>query len=338
MALILLSLTLCALLGFAAHRSGVCGVKAVAEVLSTGRALMFMSVVKIVLWVIAVTLVLSWLGFADDQPPMGYAVSVRALAGGLLFGIGAAINRGCAFSTLTHLGSGELQYTATIIGFVLGVVLVLQVLSGLPAADMVLPWSPLAAPAAWRLPATLVLWAWAGWELRRLWRNRPSSEPWRERLIASQYRLSVGAALIGISNAFLFTAHGSWAYTGALAETVEDLMIMGPGVSPLRGFLAVALMAGIVFSAVQSRRFRLRAERPAIWLLHLCGGSIMGLGAALVPGGNFVLVLHGVPTLSPHAVPALAALCVGIAVVLLTMRAVTGKTMRVDCGGDLCRS
>ena len=62
----------------------------------------------------------------------------------------------------------------------------------------------------------------------------------------------------------------------------------------------------------------------------------MGLGAALVPGGNFVLILNGIPTLSPHALPTLAALSAGIALVLLAIRAFTGKTMRVTCGGDIC--
>jgi uncharacterized membrane protein YedE/YeeE len=306
-------------------------------VLSTGRAFMFLSFAKIVLWVVAVTLALSWTGLGDHQPPMGYSVGLRSLAGGFLFGVGAAVNRGCAFSTLTHLGSGDLQFSATLAGFVLGVGLYLQLASALPAPDVVLTWSPLVAPDAWRLPVALVVWAWAGWELWRLWRSRPRSKPWRERLFASRYRLSAGAALIGISNAFLFTAHGSWAYTGALAETVEDLAVMGPGVSPLRGALALALMAGIVFSAVQSRRFRLRVPRSSVWLLHLVGGTIMGLGAALVPGGNFVLILQGIPSLSPHALPAFAALTVGIAVALLVTRAVTGKTMRVTCGGDICR-
>ena len=43
----------------------------------------------------------------------------------------------------------------------------------------------------------------------------------------------------------------------------------------------------------------------------------MGFGAALVPGGNAVLILHGIPTFSPHAVPDYLALCLGIMILLL---------------------
>ena len=62
----------------------------------------------------------------------------------------------------------------------------------------------------------------------------------------------------------------------------------------------------------------------------------MGLGAAMVPGGNDVLILHSIPGLSPHAVPAYGAMIAGIAAVLITMRFVRGETMTVDCRGDIC--
>lgn len=337
MALIILSVVFATFLGFAAHRCGVCGVKAVAEVLTTGRAFMFLSFGKIVLWVVASAILLSALGLAENDPLIGYSVSARVLAGGLLFGIGAAINRGCAFSTLTHLGSGDLEYSATLVGFAAGTGLYLVTESALPTADVVLHWTPLAAPKGWRLPLAVVVWSWAGWELWRLLGKKSAAETWAERLFARRYRLSTGAALIGVSNAFLFTVHGSWAYTGALAKTVEGIVASRQGATAVSVLLAMALMLGIVFSAVQSGRFRLRLPRPHIWVMHFGGGAVMGLGTALVPGGNFVLILHGIPVLSPHALPAFTALVVGIALSLLVMRAVTGQVVRIDCGNDICR-
>ncbi len=63
----------------------------------------------------------------------------------------------------------------------------------------------------------------------------------------------------------------------------------------------------------------------------------MGLGAAMIPGGNDVLILlHGIPSLSPHAVPAFLAMLVGIAVSLMGMRGLGRETPRIDCGGDIC--
>ena len=65
---------------------------------------------------------------------------------------------------------------------------------------------------------------------------------------------------------------------------------------------------------------------------------VMGLGAALVLGGNDVLILHAMPSLSPHAVPAYGAMIAGIAAVFIMMRLVQGETMTVDCSGDICVS
>ena len=39
----------------------------------------------------------------------------------------------------------------------------------------------------------------------------------------------------------------------------------------------------------------------------------MGFGTALAPGGNDVLILYGIPTVSPYAVPTYTALAVGVA-------------------------
>jgi hypothetical protein len=57
--LLLTSFALAALLGFAAHRASICTVKAVEEVLTTRRAFMLLSFAKTVLWVMAVTALLS---------------------------------------------------------------------------------------------------------------------------------------------------------------------------------------------------------------------------------------------------------------------------------------
>ena len=62
----------------------------------------------------------------------------------------------------------------------------------------------------------------------------------------------------------------------------------------------------------------------------------MGLGAAMIPGGNDVLILNGIPSLSTHAVPAFLAMLAGIAVSLMGMRALGQDIPRLDCGGDVC--
>ena len=117
LALLLLSLSLAGLLGFAAHRSSICTVLAVAEVLSTRRAYMLFSFAKTILWVLAISLPLIWLLPGARASGSGWAISVSILAGGFLFGVGAALNGGCAFSTLWKLGDGQLRMLLTLGSF-----------------------------------------------------------------------------------------------------------------------------------------------------------------------------------------------------------------------------
>src|ERR671919_718090 len=114
------SLLLAALRGFAIHRGSVCMVRGVAEVLSTGRAYMLLSFGKSAIWVLIVTTPVLWLVPSPHPLAQGWSVSVYAFSGGFLFGIGAAVNRGCAFSTLGRLGNGEVGAMLTLGGFACG--------------------------------------------------------------------------------------------------------------------------------------------------------------------------------------------------------------------------
>ena len=100
--------------------------------------------------------------------------------------------------------------------------------------------------------------------------------------------------------------------------------------------LFAAMFAGMVLSTWQRRSLRIARAPAGTWLRTLCGGTLMGLGAALTPGGNDALILYGIPSLSPHALPTYAAMAVGIAVALIAMRRLFGVEMRVKCSGDVC--
>ena len=150
------------------------------------------------------------------------------------------------------------------------------------------------------------------------------------------YRLSTAAALLGLSNGVLYAFHGSWAYTSTLQGGVERLMGADSGSLAVQWGLFAALLVGMGLSAWHRGSFRLDWRPSVSWTRNLVGGLLMGLGAALAAGGNDVLVLHGIPGLSPHAVPAYAALMVGVAVVLVIERLLRGEYMTVDCTGDIC--
>ena len=336
MGVLVISCGLASLLGFAAQRASICNVRAVAEVISSGSAYMLASIGKTVLWVIAVTMPFFWLMPSASGNLEAWSLSWLSVAGGFVFGIGAAVNGACAISTMSRLADGQLSMLATLLGFVCGGV------SGavLMQATRLSPPSPertmFGLQIAWTTAIIIALFLWALREITRWWRTRSAGTRLHELVLARRYRLSTAAMLIGLANGLLFLAYGRWGSTGMLQESVEALIGNGNWPAIERWTLGAAMLAGMVLSTWQRKSFRLEWQPRLHWLRNAFGGLLMGLGAAFVPGGNDTLVLFGIPSLSPNALPVYAAMTVGVAMSLLLMRVWLRLELRVECRGDVC--
>ena len=332
---------LAGLVGFFADRTSICTVKAVVEIFTTRRAFMLLSFAKTVLWVTGVTIWLVWWIGAARPASLSFGISWFSICGGVLFGIGAVFNGGCAFSTLTRLGSGNLGMLVTLSGFAAGVTIF--ELIGFSADGIgivrVAPLFELNHVAATVMGLALTFWMI--WELLRLWRTAPGGR-WSTLLLSPRFRLSTAAAVIGVSNGILYTYLGTWSYTHTLRSSVEQMIVpadVGAGQvsAAMLWWLFLALVVGVVVSSVLSRRFVLDWRALAGWQGFLWGGILMGLGAALVPGGNDVLLLNAIPGLSPHALPAYLAMLAGIAIALMVVKWRGGEWEVINCSGDQCQ-
>src|SRR6266487_2211051 len=198
MGVLVISCGLAALLGFAAQRASICNVRAVAEVISCGGAYMLASIGKTVLWVIAVTMPFFWLMPSASGNLEAWSLSWLSVAGGFVFGIGAAINGACAISTMSRLADGQLSMLATLLGFVCGG------LSGavLMQATRLSPPSPertmFGLQIAWTTAIIIALFLWALREIKRWWRTRSAGARLHELVLARRYRLSRAAMLAGM--------------------------------------------------------------------------------------------------------------------------------------------
>lgn len=332
------SLMLAAILGFAAHRASVCTVKAVAEVVSTGQAYMFLSFLKTVLWVMAITIPFMWWLPDAHGEQRSWGISTPTLLGGFLFGMGAVLNKGCAFSTLSRLGDGQLSMLATLAGFCTGIYAFAQLSDAYTLPRATLLDAALTTPDAWTIGLVATLWIWVIREAARLWRSRRGRTAWWKLVHADRYRLSTAAAVLGITSGVLYALHGTWAYTGTISEEIHHVVTGDPAPSAVRWGLLAAVLLGMGWSSWQRRSFRLDWRPSLSWIVSFPAGLLMGFGAALVPGGNDVLILHAIPGLSPHALPAYGAMVIGIALPLVMMRVIQGTVMRVDCSSDVCRA
>ncbi len=312
------SLALAALLGFAAHRAGLCSVRAVVELIDERRATTLLAFVEAALWSLGLTLAL-WLAWPGRvRPDALYGFTPGAWLGGALFGVGAALNRGCAFSTLVQLAEGRFAYAAALPGLALG--LLLWQIHGMALTP---PMTMRTSPALDHAPALLaVLGAFAAWSAVRHARACRAAGGLRRWLAASAWAPALAALVVGLTNGVLYTLHGGWAYTSAIRQAVEHLAApTAPSPSATVTLLALALFAGMVASSRLRGSLRLQPGTPDAWLRHFGAGLLMGIGAAIAPGGNDDLVLRTLPLLSPHAPAAFIAMLAGIAMALGLERA-----------------
>lgn len=336
------ALLLAAFIGFSSHRASLCTVKAVAELMSSRRAFVLASFAKATIWV---AMIYGTLAFFTSFGPGTFQVYEPrgiALLGGFLFGIGAAINGGCSLSTLQRLADGDLWMLLTLAGIVTGILT-----WSIADASMALTHAihvPLVWPqlGRWAAGILAILWMLATWELIRLWRSRPLHLPLWQLPGVAAYRLSTSALIIGLSGGLLYGLQGAWTYSNYLRTTIESIHQHSHPPGHFQAGLLVALLAGMVVSALQRGSFKPRLSGATAgpgWVglaRRYVGGTVMGFGAAAIPGGNDTLILTGIPTLSGWALGAYIALLLGVATALTAMRMAGGNLPCIECANDVC--
>lgn len=320
--MVLLSLPLAFIVGLASQKGSICAVAAVQELLDHRRPRQGVAILACSAWVLAVTVPLAWL-LPRSTLAVSLPVDLPLLAGAFAFGMGAAVNRGCAFSTVTRLGGGDLSYLAAAAGLAGGLGL-LALWRGLarevPAPERI---SVLAEPQPWSLLLVAALLAAGAALLVRLVRGRA----WRNAWSRARWNPFAATAVIGVAGGTLYALHGPWMYTSLIPRA------LGQPVSPDGipawevALLTAAVLAGATVSVRASGRFRLHFD-PGRAAACFAGGLLMGGGAGLSYGGNDVLVLHALPSLALHALPAWLAVAAGAAIVLLSRRRLAARAAR----------
>ncbi len=265
--MIWLALLLVTALGYANQRGSTCAVSAADEIIEQ-RSFHRLAGFLVVGSVSAAML------FALGSAPRMVAVpGWAAMAGGVIGGLGVALNGRCAMGTIASLGRGRIDRLATLVGFFLGAVAVLDLL-GLQAAVAVHDPSQ-----SWVYGGLATAVSGTAWYLAR---SRTTSSPgWM--------------GLIGFLNAVLAWMMVNWSYTGGLTRLASG---MDADVFAFLVFLAV-LLAGSFVAAVRAGTFKTQQSLPRDWSRSGLGGFMLGAGSALVPGSNDAMLLVGVPLVVP---------------------------------------
>jgi len=125
-------------------------------------------------------------------------------------------------------------------------------------------------------------------------------------------------AVIGLSGGLLYAVKPNWNYGSAIDDIVMTAAIGRPvNLDAATLFLIAAALAGGVTATLIRGDFALRRPDAGQIAAALCGGALMGLGGALIPGGNDGLVLYTLPGFLLHGLVAYAAMNAAIALALV---------------------
>jgi len=291
----LLAVVVAFAVGFAMKYGGLCTYAAAVQIVRERRFERLMAFLAAAAWAALVVVPLAWWWPAELSVSATHDDWAMAVVGGLLLGLGAHFNRGCIFGTFVQLTGGNLTYVATLIGMVAGA---LAAKYGLVAIAPVKTAPALAAQPG--VPAMLWLLVAAIFITSTIWRRGRGSAP---RRLRSHPLSSILVALtLGVGGGWLFAAVNGWDFASVLMRAAwQSLSITNAGPSLLAIACTLSMVAGGVAAAVSQNRFAWRAPELLPSLASFAGGSLMGLAAVLLPGGNDGLLLSGVPALAPHA-------------------------------------
>jgi len=309
--------------GFMARKVGICLVAAVAEILMEKKIKRLISILSASIWGIFALWLLGCLGYSIFA--FHYDFHLLSLLGGFLFGFGAGLNMGCNISTLNKLCTGQIVMMATIVGWGIGFSLFIL--------------SPILHPVALRqinavalMPQNLLSFLCAFlWLL--LWvvvwkKGANPQHSFLQKIKAPQYRGMSAAIIIGFLTAVLTYFIADWSPTTQFFSYIQIVLKQQSSqeFSLLSIFPTFALLAGMVLASFHSKAFKITKAPLKSWLRHGFAGIMMGLGAAMIPGGNDALIFIALPILSPHAPLAFLMILLGIMGALIF-----AKMTKINC-------
>jgi toxin CptA len=297
----LIALAAIGFMGFAAQRGGTCTVAAIEEIVAERRFGRLVALIEASLWVGGGLVLLNAAGLLVAMP-VGYAAGLATVAGGVLLGVGAIVNGSCAFGSIARLGSGDWAYLATPVGFFLGSLAIMYLPAPVPLAEG----SIVLAARAWLAVLCMLLFAALLFAHGRAVRRRGIAP------LAHIWSSHTATTIIGLTSLVASVTVGPWSFTETLSGLARGMMF---DLTP-RLLLFVALLTGALLGGWTAGRLRLVAPNAASISRCLAGGAMMGIGGALIPGGNDSLILIGMPLLLPYAWMAFVSMCVAIYVAI----------------------
>ena len=265
---------------------------------------------------------MGWISFAEHRYMVSDLPIAAIVVGGLLFGAGMVLTRGCVSRLTILAGTGNLRAALVVVVFAIvahatlkGLLAPLRVALGSVTVDLGDTVSLAALPGgAWLWTAVIAVPALV-YALR-------SGNGVGTLVMAAVIGLLAPLAWVGtgfiLFDEFDPIAMESLSFTSPAAETLfwaiaSSAVPAGFGVGLVGGVIVGSLLASLTFGGFGWQSF----ESPAQTGRYLAGAALMGVGGVLAGGCTLGAGLSGVPTLSLAAILAIVMIGVGV----LTMNA-----------------
>ena len=303
-----LELLLCVLafgFGYAVNQGGACLVVAAHELHKRQPPRMFVGFLAASAAAGLVAVPIAWTGILDAILVPSTSINFLLLIGAIAFGFGALINGTCLLGSLARLGNGEIRLLALPLGLAIGI---LAADHGRFGYDATWP-SLISRPSVTGLVTLLALLAVL--VLALVFVSMKS-------VLRTRQGWSFGASMIGlgITGGLLYALSPAWTFVDLIQRGLP-LRMTPAGEVALTA--VISSIAGALTASFRQGNLRLQLPTANGILQSFVGGTLMGIGIALIPGGNDGLILAAVPTLSPGGI---------VAYLLMTITIVFGFAAR----------
>jgi hypothetical protein len=317
---ILAAIFLAFLVGFTVRRGTICLVAATEELLYKKRPKTMIFIIQSMAVALGIT-VPAILFFPNEvKLAVAHPISVTLLAGAAIYGIGAAVNGGCALGTLNHFANGNSNFLGTVIGFALGMVFYLKV----EYFQITKAYASIENDHANTLiltPILLMVWLFIIWRSKRFFEKKETTlrKKFHHFISYTAARDFITVSGLGIGSGMLYLILGhAWDYTFLITSVAESFLNVNEKTGSLfvGSLTVIGLVIGVIVATLLSRSFAFKEINRKSFSIKLIGGACMGLGAGLIPGGNDTLILYDLIGLGTHAPVAIFIMMLGIAIVL----------------------
>jgi hypothetical protein len=224
-----------------------------------------------------------------------------ALAGAAIFGIGATVNRGCFFGTLSNMARGDGHMLFTLGGMMITAAFI---------PSHFIPTIPSGRDYSFILVCLFLL--------------AVCLAGWRQYSPFHRLRSVPGLLIPGLTFGFIYTSNIGWSLSDLLTE-IWHFVRHNESINVIRLAGFAAFLTGMVLYHTRYHKVTFKRLSATKGIKHFFAGIIMMTGSRMMGGGNDNLLFYKLPSLTPEVFLLLFVLLLSIAITLFLRKRVTIK-------------